>query len=374
MKLTLKEIAQKIDGKVVGDETLEIFGVSSFYDAQPKDIIFASDPKFLKALYQSRAGAAIVPEDFDDKQMVHVVKAASAGSSVVMGAEYVKNATTVSLIKTNNPKRKFFRILSIFHPPKEPARTIAQGSVTGRNFISGSDLTIGSHVTTGDNVKIGDRVQIMHGVYIGDDVVIGDDTVIKPNVTIMDRTTIGSRVIIHSGTVIGSDGFGFTQDISGGGNEKIPHAGFVQIDDDVEIGACNTIDRGTFGRTWLCKGVKTDNLVHIAHNVTIGEHSLIVAQVGIAGSSVIGKRVIVAGKAGISGHLRVGDGAIVGPGAGVLSDVKPGEIVSGIPAMPHKLWLKVAAVLSKLPEIRKKIMALEKQLPHKNKLRKNIDL
>ncbi|MBF0233245.1 MAG: hypothetical protein HQK65_09425, partial [Desulfamplus sp.] len=145
-----------------------------------------------------------------------------------------------------------------------------------------------------------------------------------------------------------------------GVHEKIPHAGFVQIDDDVEIGACNTIDRGTFGRTWIGKGVKTDNLVHIAHNVTIGEHSLIVAQVGIAGSSIIGKRVILAGKAGVSGHLTVGDGAIVGPGAGVLSDVKPGDIVSGIPGMPHKVWLKVASILPTLPEIRKRLFSLER--------------
>lgn len=226
----------------------------------------------------------------------------------------------------------------------------------------GDEVTVGSYVSIGDNVTIGDRVQIMHGVYIGDGVTIGDDTIIKPNVTIMERTKIGSRVIIHSGTVIGSDGFGFTQDTAEGNNEKIPHAGFVQIDDDVEIGACNTIDRGTFGRTWIQTGVKTDNLVHIAHNVRIGEQSLIVAQVGIAGSTVIGKRVILAGKAGISGHINIGDGAIVGPCAGILSDVKAGNIVSGIPGMPHKLWLKVSAILPKLPEIRKRITALENSL------------
>ncbi|MBF0389638.1 MAG: UDP-3-O-(3-hydroxymyristoyl)glucosamine N-acyltransferase [Desulfamplus sp.] len=342
MKLTLKEIASKIDGTVVGDETLEIYGVSSFYDAQLQDITFASDPKFLKALNQTRAGAAIVPEDFDDSLLEE--------SKVVL-----------PIIKTKNPKRQFFRILSIFHPPKEPSRDVANGAAIGSNFVCGCQLSVGSHVTIGDNVKIGDRVQIMHGVYIGDDVIIGDDTLIKPNVTIMDRAKIGSRVIIYSGSVIGSDGFGFTQDMSDLSHEKIVHAGFVQIDDDVEIGACNTIDRGTLGRTWIQRGVKTDNLVHIAHNVTIGEHSLIVAQVGIAGSTIIGKRVIIAGKAGVSGHLKVGNGAIIGPGAGVLSDVESGQIVSGIPGMPHKLWLKVAAILPKLPEIRKRLIALEKK-------------
>ncbi len=347
MKLTLKEIAQRIDGKVIGDETCEIYGVSSFYDAQPEDITFASEPKFLKSLDQTRAGAVIIPENF-------------------FSDELCKDNLKVGFIKTQNPKRKFFRLINIFHPTKESTKTIAKGSVIGNNLVSGSDITIGNHVTIGDNVIIGNRVIIMHGVYIGDGVTLGDNTIIKPNVTIMERTKIGARVIIHSGTVIGSDGFGFTQDTIEGNNEKIPHAGFVQIDDDVEIGACNTIDRGTFGRTWIQQGVKTDNLVHIAHNVKVGEHSLIVAQVGIAGSSVIGKRVIIAGKAGISGHITVGDGAIVGPCAGITTDIEPGHIVSGIPGIPHKLWLKVSSILPKLPEIRKKVMALEKHLALQN--------
>ncbi|MBF0204454.1 MAG: UDP-3-O-(3-hydroxymyristoyl)glucosamine N-acyltransferase [Desulfamplus sp.] len=381
MKLTLREIAQKIDGKVIGDETLEIYGVSSFYDAGENDITFASDAKFLKALHKTNAKAIIVPEDFNEKypEYFDINLDTDEKSSKYLdinldtdekSSEYLdinlntmSSKKSLSLIKTQNPKRKFFRILTIFYPTKKPSETIANGSVTGSNFIAGSGLTIGSHVTIGDNVKIGQRVHIMHGVYIDDDVIIGDDTIIKPNVTIMERTVIGSRVIINSGTVLGSDGFGFTQETAEDGcNEKIPHTGFVRIDDDVEIGACNTIDRGTFGQTWIGKGVKTDNLVHIAHNVTIGEHSLIVAQVGIAGSSIIGKRVILAGKVGISGHLTVGDGAIVGPGAGVLSDVKPGHIVSGVPAMPHKIWLKVASILPTLPELRKKILSFEKKL------------
>ncbi|MBF0378609.1 MAG: UDP-3-O-(3-hydroxymyristoyl)glucosamine N-acyltransferase [Desulfamplus sp.] len=372
MKLTLKEIAHKIDGKVIGDETLEIFGVSSFYDAKKGEITFASDPKFLKALDRTCAGAVIVPDDFDIMLPEEFYGKKDNDNKAL---EFDKKIIfPLSLIKTQNPKRKFFRILSIFHPSKRPNQTISKDSFIGSNFVHGNNLIIGHHVTIGDNVKIGDNVEIMHGVYIGDDVSIGNNTVIKPNATIMERTQIGSRVIINSGTVIGSDGFGFTQDssdiedgFSGNGvNEKIPHAGFVQIDDDVEIGACNTIDRGTLGRTWIQKGVKTDNLVHIAHNVIVGEHSLIVAQVGIAGSTVIGKRVILAGQAGISGHLKIGDGAIVGPAAGVLKDVESGQIVSGVPAMPHKLWLKVASILPKLPDIRKKIMELEKKLTPNN--------
>lgn len=200
----------------------------------------------------------------------------------------------------------------------------------------------------------------MPGVYIGDNVVIGDNTLIKPNVTIMEKTRIGHNVIIHSGTVIGSDGFGFTQ--SSDKHQKLIHTGYVRIGNDVEIGACNTIDRGTLGMTIIGNGVKTDNLVHIAHNVKIGDNTLIVAQVGIAGSTKVGNNVIIAGKAGITGHIKIGDGSIVGPYAGVHSDVPENQVVSGIPQMPHNRWRKVVTIISRLPEMRKKLFAFEKRL------------
>lgn len=171
---------------------------------------------------------------------------------------------------------------------------------------------------------------------------------------------LGNRVIIHAGSVIGSDGFGFAPD--GEMYVKIPHSGMVQIDDDVEIGAGNAIDRATFGRTWIRQGVKTDNLVHIAHNVTVGENTIIVAQVGIAGSTTVGRHVILAGQAGISGHLDIGDNAVVGPQAGIVKSIKPGETVSGTPGMPHKLWLRAQSIVAGLPGMRKKIAELEKRL------------
>jgi UDP-3-O-[3-hydroxymyristoyl] glucosamine N-acyltransferase len=167
-------------------------------------------------------------------------------------------------------------------------------------------------------------------------------------------------VLIHSGTVIGSDGFGFVQD--DGRHEKLVHNGFVQIEDFVEIGACNTIDRGTLGRTLIGSGVKTDNLVHIAHNVKIGKNTLIVAQAGIAGSTTIGDHVILAGRAGVSGHLHIGNHVIIGPGAGVLSDVPDHQVVSGFPHMPHKKWLRISTLIPKLTEFRKQIQTLEKKI------------
>ncbi|WP_186441227.1 UDP-3-O-(3-hydroxymyristoyl)glucosamine N-acyltransferase [Desulfamplus magnetovallimortis] len=401
MKLSLKDIALAIDGEIIGDSSLEIHGVASFEDAGPGEITFASDSKFLKRLHSSRAGAVVVPPDLDfpyigantkreecnlsshnDQQHENYQQKnhqQESSQHKKNQQEYYQNEDTYggngesenhndsasivypAIVKAENPKRQFFRIVAMFHPPLKPSESIASGVVIGKDFVAGKQLTLESRVTVCDGVTLGHRVHIMSGAYIGDNVVMGDDVVIKPNVTIMGNTKIGSRVVIHPGTVIGSDGFGFTPDLERG-HEKIPHAGYVEIGDDVEIGACNTIDRGTFGKTLISKGVKTDNLVHIAHNVTIGENSLIVAQVGIAGSTTIGNRVIIAGKAGISGHLKIGDGAIVGPGAGVLGDVKPGEIVSGIPEMPHKIWLKVAKILPRLPELRKKILAIEKKL------------
>ena len=195
---------------------------------------------------------------------------------------------------------------------------------------------------------------------IGDDVEIGDDTEVFPNVTIFERCKIGNRVIIHSGTVIGSDGFGFAPD--GEAYYKIPQIGIVQIDDDVEIGACNTIDRASFGKTWIQKGVKTDNLVQIAHNVIVGENSILVAQVGISGSATIGRHAIIAGQAGISGHLSIGDGVIIGPQSGVVRSVPNGKVVSGAPERPHRQHVRIQHIITRLPQIKKKLDTLEKRL------------
>jgi UDP-3-O-[3-hydroxymyristoyl] glucosamine N-acyltransferase len=208
-----------------------------------------------------------------------------------------------------------------------------------------------------DNVRIGDGVTIYPHVYIGQGAVLGDDVTIYANVTIADGTIIGNRVIIQPGAVIGSDGFGFAPD--GEKWKKIPQLGIVQIDDDVEIGASNTIDRATFGKTRIGSGVKTDNQVHIAHNVTVGENSVMVAQVGISGSVTIGKHVILAGQAGVAEHLTIGDGAIIGPASGVAKDVPDKAVYSGAPAQPHRHWLRVQSVVAILPELKKRILKLE---------------
>jgi len=325
--------------EIFGDHSFSVKGVSSFDDAGSRDITFAIESKYLCDLQQTKAGVVIVPDTVKIDQ---------------------NNFQDIIILKTNNPKTSFFKLVSLFHPEKIQLPCIHNTADIGFNVKFGKNSIVESRVFIGDNVKIGDNVHLMPGVYIGDDACLGDNILIKPNVTVMEKTRIGNNVIIHSGTVIGSDGFGFTQDA--GTHEKIIHTGYVCIGNQVEIGACNTIDRGTLGMTIIGNGVKTDNLVHIAHNVKIGENTLIVAQVGIAGSTKLGRNVIIAGKAGITGHVTIGDNCIVGPFAGVHSDVPENQIVSGIPHMPHDLWRKVVRIISRLPEMRKTLFSFEKRL------------
>jgi len=339
MELSVKEIAKIINAEIFGENSLLIKGVSSFEDSNIYDITFASDSQFLNKLEKTRAGAVIIPQS-------HGID--------------IDSFKDIVLLKVENPKISFFKLVSIFHSQKKTNPGIHQSADIGLNVKIGENCIIQSNVVICDNVILGDNVHIMPGVYIGEDVFIGDKTLIKPNVTIMEKSKIGDHVIIHSGTTIGSDGYGFTQ--SNGIHEKIIHTGYVQLGNNVEIGAGNTIDRGTLGTTIIGDGVKTDNLVHIAHNVKVGENTLIVAQVGIAGSTIIGKNVIIAGKASISGHIKIGDGSIVGPLAGVYSNVPENEIVSGIPHMPHKHWRKVVSIMSRLPAMRKNLFSLEKRV------------
>jgi len=334
MKLSIAEIADLVQGKVVGDPDLMITGVAPFEQAGDNDITVAGNTRFLKKIDDCNAAALIVPTDIQ-----------------LPGR---------NLLQVDLPMVAFAKVLQFFQPPVQPMDGIHPRAEIGRKFKHGQNVSIGPLVAIGHHVTLGDRVWLYPGVVIGDEVTIGNDVIIHPNVTIQERTIIGSRVIIHPGTVIGSDGFGFAPD--GTTYHKIPHSGIVQIDDEVEIGANNAIDRGTFGKTHIGRGVKTDNLVHIAHNVTVGENTVLVAQVGISGSVTIGKNAILAGQAGVAGHLTIGDNATVGPQTGVGKPVADGQIVSaGIPEMPHRVWLRVVRTIPKLPDISKRLLKLEKR-------------
>lgn len=334
LEKTLSQLTEMVGGRLSGDGDRRISGAASFETAAAGDITFAAGARYLKNLSETGAGAVLVPEGF-------------AGDRP-------------NIIRVKNPQVAFAMVLAFFHPLKRPLAGVHPAAVMGRAVSFGDGFHAGAGVVVGDDCRFGSRVTLHPGVVVGAGVTMGDDVEIFPNVTILDGTLIGSRVIIHAGTVIGSDGFGFAPD--GDRYVKIRQSGIVQIDDDVEIGANNAIDRATFGRTWIQRGVKTDNLVHIAHNCTIGAETIVVAQVGLSGSVTVGRHVIIAGQAAAAGHLTIGDGAIIGPRAGLAKDVAPGDTISGAPGMPHRLWLRVSSLLPRLPEIKKELDELKKQV------------
>ncbi|RJQ76865.1 MAG: UDP-3-O-(3-hydroxymyristoyl)glucosamine N-acyltransferase [Desulfobacteraceae bacterium] len=335
MAALLRDIAQWVGGELLGDPDCVIEGAGPIDAADAHQITFAEKGPGLKRIALTQAAALLVPREFSDASR--------------------------NLIRVDNPRLAFARVLEKFHPAKQPPAGIHPTAVVGEGCMFGRHVSIGPGAVLGARIILGHNTIIHPLVVVGDDVVIGDDSVVYPHVSILERCSIGRRVIIHAGTVIGSDGYGFVQD--GGRHHKIPQLGIVQIDDDVEIGASNTIDRASFGKTWIKTGVKTDNQVHIAHNVVVGEHTLLIAQVGIAGSTTIGHHAILAGQAGISGHISIGNGAIVGPKTGVAHSVPDQQIVSGgMAAMPHRTWLRVQPVLPNLPELQKQVRALENRL------------
>lgn len=341
METKLGAIAGIVGGKISGDAEKRITGAAPFEYASGDDITYAASPKYLRKIAETNAGAVIAPINFQ------------TGSK--------------NLVCVENPPAAFAKILDHLYPPTkaswfgEPG--VSEKAHIGRYVKIGRDAEIAPFVVIGEGASIGDRVRIHPNTVIGDHASIGDDTEIFPNVTIAGSCMIGKRVAIHAGTVIGSDGFGYAPD--GEKYHKIRHMGIVEIGDDVEIGSGNTIDRATFGKTVISCGVKTDNLVHIAHNVTIGENSVIVAQVGIAGSTTVGRHAVIAGQVGVSGHISIGDNVTVGPCSGVARSIPDGETVSGAPEMPHRLWLRVQRLIPKLPELAKRISEIEKRLKMK---------
>jgi UDP-3-O-[3-hydroxymyristoyl] glucosamine N-acyltransferase len=333
--ISLGQIAELVSGELAGDPQCTVSGAGPLDLAVEGQITFAEKGSSLKRVAGTKATAVIAPKGFSHPG--------------------------VNIIQVENPRLAFAQALEMIYPPARPSGRRHLTAVIGEKCTIGKDVTIAAGVVLGDNVNLGDRVVLHPNVVIGDHVVIGADTMIYPNVSVLERCRIGCRVIIHAGTVIGSDGFGFVFDR--GRYHKMPQVGIVQIDDDVEIGANNAIDRATMGKTWLKTGIKTDNLVHIAHNVTIGEHSVITGHVGIAGSTTIGRHAVVAGQAGIGGHLTLGDQVTVGPQCAVAQSVPDKQVVSGTTlAMPHGTWLRLQKVLPELPGLYKKIKSLEKQL------------
>jgi len=334
MKKKLKELALWVDGTVVGDGEIEISGVAAIEEARAGEITFIAHPKYLPNLNKTDASAVIV-----SKEVTRADKA---------------------LLCVTHPKLAFARVLTLFSQKPYQPKGIDSNAWISPTAKLGKDLTLYPFVYIGDRCSIGDRVTLYPGVYVGEDSSIGEDSILYPNVSVYSRTIIGNRVILHSGVVVGSDGFGYEKE--GRKNVKIPQVGRVEIEDDVEIGANTTIDRATFSKTVIRKGVKIDNLVQVAHNVTIGEDSIIVAQVGISGSTKIGSNVTLAGQVGVVPQIEIGDNVMVGAQAGVTHDLPANQGYLGSPALPHREFLRAITTFPKLPEMRKTLLHLEKRI------------
>ena len=334
MMKTLRELAEHVNGKVIGDEDLQISGVAGIEEANGGEITFLSNPRYGKKVGETKASALIASQKVD--------------------------GFNGSVLLTQNPYLAYAKIVGLFHKRVLPSPGIDANAVIGKGAKIGKNCSISPFVFIGEDAEIGERVVIYPFVFIGSGVKIGDDTRIYANCSIREGCTVGNRVIIHAGAVIGSDGFGFAKD--GKAYYKIPQVGTVQIDEDVEIGANCTIDRAALGTTWIKRGVKIDNLVHIAHNVVVGEDTVLVAQVGISGSTRIGNNVTLAGQVGIIGHLTIGDNAMVGAKSGVAADVGAGKVVSGIPAYDHRDWLKTSMCLPNISDMRRQLRRLMQEV------------
>jgi len=334
MSFTVGELAKMCDGTVSGDAADTITGAASLAEATSGEITFYGNPRYLAAFRRTRASAALVPQDFEEQ---------------IVGAQ----------IRVADPSKAFEQVVLKFAPqPISFPPGIHPSAVIAPEASLGKNVAIGPYVVVEADARIGDGTRIGAHSYIGHETTIGAASLIYPNVTIRERVKIGERVIIHSGTVVGSDGFGF--EMAAAGHKKVPQIGIVQIDNDVEIGANTTIDRARFGRTWIQEGVKIDNLVQIAHNVVIGKHSIIVAQVGIAGSVRIGSGVVIGGQAGIIGHIEIDDGTMIGAQTGVSKSLHGGTWWA-TPAEPLKESMQHLAWVRRLGKLFERVKVLEEK-------------
>jgi UDP-3-O-[3-hydroxymyristoyl] glucosamine N-acyltransferase len=334
MPFSAAEIAARVQGEVLGNAALSLTGFAPANTARPGDLTFAENEAYFAVAEKSAAAAILVSGDF---------KSASK-----------------TLIRVKNARVAFAKILPLFFPEPEFAPGVHPSAVVAASAQVDATAHIGPCCVIGERVKIGAKVVLEDCVSIGADSILGEGTHLLPNVTVYPRSQIGARVRIHAGAVIGSDGFGYVFDQ--GAHLKVPQIGQVVIGDDVEIGANVTIDRGALGPTVIGKGTKIDNLVQIAHNVQIGEHCIVVAQAGVAGSTKLGSYVTLAGQVGVAGHLKIGDRVTIAAQSGVMHDIEAGEKWFGSPAQPDRQMKRQLLALQQLPELIRRIRELEKRL------------
>lgn len=331
---TLAELAAALGATLEGDPARIVRGVAPLDTAGPEEISFLTDPRYVPQARASRAGAFVAPTD------VHGLPA--------------------PVLRTPTPRLALAELLELFHPPAPVCPGVASSAVVAPDAHVAPTACVGPLAVVESGAVIGARVRVHALVYVGPGAEIGDDSVLYPHVVVREGVRIGRRVIVHPGAVLGSDGFGYAFD--GQRHRKIPQVGGLRIEDDVEIGANTTVDRGTLGDTVIRRGAKLDNLVQVAHNVEIGEHAVLAAQVGIAGSSKLGRRVMLGGQAGIADHVTVGDGAMLGAQSGVAADVEPGAKLLGTYARPLVEFQRIWLAERQLPDLLRRVRALERRL------------
>ena len=339
MEFTAEQIAGFLNGKIEGNPAAKVDDVSKIEEGKPGTLAFLANPKYEKYIYDTDATIVLINEDL-----------------------VLEKDVKATLIRVKNAYEAFASLLDLYEQSKPRKTGVSPNASIAGSATTGENLYAGDFVFVGDDAKIGDNVRLYPQVYIGDQATIGDNTILYPGVKVLEGCQVGKNCIIHAGTVIGSDGFGFALEQDSASRRKIPQVGNVVIGDDVEIGSNVSIDRATMGSTRIGKGVKMDNLIQIAHNVEIGDNSVVVAQAGVAGSTKIGKNVILAAQAGIIGHITIGDGAIVAAQSGVNRSLKEKEIVLGSPAFDIRESRKSLAIFKNLPDIRNRLIQLEKDL------------
>lgn len=337
MEFTAKQIAEFINGRVEGDENAAIHTFAKIEEGQPGAISFLSNPKYTHFLYETKSTIVLINEDLELEQKV-----------------------SATLIRVKNAYESVAKLLQLYESMKPKKTGIDPLASVSPKATIGQDVYIGAFAVIGDGAVVGDGSQIYPHVVVGDGVKMGTKCLIYPNVTIYQGCRLGNNVTIHAGSVIGADGFGFAPNVDG--YDKIPQIGIVIIEDNVEIGANTCVDRSTMGATVLHKGVKLDNLVQIAHNVEVGENTVMSAQVGIAGSTKVGSWCMFGGQVGVAGHITIGDHVNLGAQSGAPGSIKPNQTLIGTPPMEPTPYFKSQAIFRRLPDMYKELSALRKEL------------